>query len=147
MKKLLLVLGIMVVMAVQVMASNGIKIVDMNYVTERLNTENVVIIDVRSEEVYNGKTPGRGIKGGHISGAINVPLDTFMDIEDDSAKLELLRSKGVDMKTKIITYCNTGRKSQVLAEELVRLGYSDVNNYKGSMKEWGGVSTNIVVVK
>lgn len=147
MKKLLLVLGIMVVMAVQVMASNKVKIVDMNYVTERLNTEDVVIIDVRSEEVYNGKTPGRGIKGGHISGATNVPLDTFMEIKDDSVKLEFLKSKGVNSKTKIITYCNTGRKSQVLAEELVRLGYSDVNNYKGSMKEWGGVSTNIVVVK
>ncbi|UUV17977.1 rhodanese-like domain-containing protein [Fusobacteria bacterium ZRK30] len=146
MKKLLLVLGVMVVMAVQVMASNKVKIVDMNYVTEKLSSD-AVIIDVRSEEVYNGKTPGRGIKGGHISGAINVPLDIFMDIEDDSVKLEFLKSKGVNSKTKIITYCNTGRKSQVLAEELVKLGYSDVNNYKGSMKEWGGVSTNIVVVK
>lgn len=146
MKKILLVLGIMVVMAVQVMASNKVKIVDMNYVTEKLNSD-AVIIDVRSEEVYKGKTPGRGIKGGHILGAINVPLDTFMDIEDDAVKLEFLKSKGVNSKTKIITYCNTGRKSQVLAEELVRLGYSDVNNYKGSMKEWGGVSTNIVVVK
>lgn len=146
MKKILLVLGIMVIMTVQVMASKGVKIVDMNYVTEKLNSS-AVIMDVRSEEVYNGKTPGRGIKGGHILGAINVPLDTFMDIEDDSAKLEFLKSKGVDMKTKIITYCNTGRKSQVLAEELVRLGYSDVNNYKGSMKEWGSIPANIVVVK
>lgn len=141
MKKILLVLGIMVIMTVQAMASKGVKIVDMNYVTEKLNSS-AVIMDVRSEEVYNGKTPGRGIKGGHILGAINVPLDTFLDIEDDSAKLEFLKSKGVDMKTKIITYCNTGRKSQVLAEELVRLGYSDVNNYKGSMKEWGSVPAN-----
>lgn len=146
MKKILLVLGIMVIMTVQAMASKGVKIVDMNYVTEKLNSS-AVIMDVRSEEVYNGKTPGRGIKGGHILGAINVPLDTFMDIEDDSAKLEFLKSKGVDMKTKIITYCNTGRKSQVLAEELVRLGYSDVNNYKGSMKEWGSIPANTVVVK
>ena len=146
MKKILLVLGIMVIMTVQAMASKGVKIVDMNYVTKKLNSS-AVIVDVRSEEIYNGKTPGRGIKGGHILGAINVPLDTFMDIEDDSAKLELLKSKGVDMKTKIITYCNTGRKSQVLAEELVRLGYSDVNNYKGSMKEWGSVPANTVVVK
>lgn len=146
MKKILLVLGIMVIMTVQAMASKGVKIVDMNYVTEKLNSS-AVIIDVRSEEVYNGKTPGRGIKGGHILGAINVPLDTFMDIEDDSVKLEFLKSKGVNSKTKIITYCNTGRKSQVLAEELVRLGYSDVNNYKGSMKEWGSIPANIVVVK
>ncbi|MGB6128047.1 MAG: rhodanese-like domain-containing protein [Psychrilyobacter sp.] len=146
MKKILLVLGIMVMMAVQTMASNGVKVVDMNYVTEKLNS-NAVIIDVRSEEVYNGKAPGRGIKGGHILSAINVPLDSFMAIEDDATKLEFLKSKGVTSKTKIITYCNTGRKSQVLAEELVRLGYTDINNYKGSMKEWGGVSTNIVVVK
>ena len=146
MKKLLLILGIGIMMAVQTMASSGVKTVDMNYVTKRLNS-NAVIIDVRGEEIYNGKTPGRGIKGGHILGAVNVPLNSFMTVKDDSAKLDLLRSKGVDLKTEIITYCNTGRKSQVLAEELVRLGYSDVNNYKGSMKEWGGVPANIVVVK
>ncbi|MEI6856593.1 rhodanese-like domain-containing protein [Psychrilyobacter sp.] len=146
MKKLLLVLGISILMAVQIMASDGVKVVDMNYVTERLNSD-AVIIDVRSEEIYEGKTPRRGIKGGHILGAINVPLDTFMAIEDDSEKLELLKSKGMDLKTEIITYCNTGRKSQVLAEELVRLEYSDVNNYKGSMKEWGRISTNVVVVQ
>ncbi len=146
MKKLLLVLGIMVVMTVQAMASNKVKVVDMNYVTEKLSS-NTAIIDVRSEEVYNGKTPGRGIKGGHILSAINVPLDIFMAIEEDSVKLELLKSKGITSKTEIITYCNTGRKSQVLAEELVRLGYTDINNYKGSMKEWGSVPANIVVVK
>ena len=146
MKKLLLVLGIMVVMTVQAMASNKAKVVDMNYVTEKLSS-NTAIIDVRSEEVYNGKTPGRGIKGGHILSAINVPLDIFMAIEEDSVKLELLKSKGITSKTEIITYCNTGRKSQVLAEELVRLGYTDINNYKGSMKEWGSVPANIVVVK
>jgi thiosulfate/3-mercaptopyruvate sulfurtransferase len=145
MKKLLLVLGMTFLMAVQTMASNGVKVVDMNYVTEKLNS-NAVIIDVRSEEVYKGKTPGRGIKGGHILGAVNVPLDSFM-AKDDSEKLEFLRSKGVNSKTEIITYCNTGRKSQVLAEELVRLGYSNVNNYKNSMKEWGTLSTNVVVVK
>jgi len=144
-KKLLLVLGMTVLMAVQTMASNGVKVVDMNYVTEKLNS-NAVIIDVRSEEVYKGKTPGRGIKGGHILSAINVPLDSFM-AKDDSEKLDLLKSKGLDLKTEIITYCNTGRKSQVLAEELVRLGYSNINNYKNSMKEWGSVSTNVVVVK
>lgn len=146
MKKKLLILGIGILMTVQAMASGGVNIVNMNYVTEKLRSD-AVIIDVRSEEVYKGKTPGRGIKGGHILSAINVPLDTFMAIKDDSVKLELLKSKGLDLKTEIITYCNTGRKSQVLAEELVRLGYSDVNNYKGSMKEWGGVSTNIVVVQ
>ncbi|MCS5422508.1 MULTISPECIES: rhodanese-like domain-containing protein [Psychrilyobacter] len=146
MKKILLVLGIAIMMTVQTMASSGVKIVDMNYVTKRLNS-NAVIIDVRSEEIYNGKTPGRGIKGGHILSAINVPLDSFMAIEDDSIKLELLKSKGLTPKTEIITYCNTGRKSQVLAEELARLGYSDVNNYKGSMKEWGGVPANVVVVQ
>jgi 3-mercaptopyruvate sulfurtransferase SseA len=145
MKKILLVLGIGILMTVQAMASNKVKIVDMNYVIERLGSK-TVIIDVRREEVYNGKTPGRGIKGGHILGAINIPLDTFTT-KDDSEKLKLLKSKKLNLKTKIITYCNTGRKSKVLADELVRLGYLDINNYEGSMKEWGAVSTNIVIVK
>jgi len=145
MRKILLILGVVFLMAVQVVASNKVNVVDMDYVIKKLDTK-AVIVDVRSEEVYNGKTPGRGIKGGHIPGAINIPLDIFMD-KDDSEKINLLRSKKIDFKTEIITYCNTGRKSKVLAKELVRLGYLNVNNYKGSMQEWGAISTNKVIVK
>ena len=137
MRKILLILGVVFLMAVQVMASNKVNVVDMDYILKKLDTKAIIIY---------GKTPGRGIKGGHIPGAINIPLDIFMN-KDDLEKINLLRSKKIDLETEIITYCNTGRKSKVLANELVRLGYLNVNNYKGSMQEWGAISTNKVIVK
>lgn len=146
MRRLLLILGVGFLMALQVMGSNGVKTVNMDYVIKKMGT-NAVIIDVRSKVIYDGESPGRGIKGGHIPGAINIPLGILTDDEGDFEKIELLESKGITQEMEIITYCNTGRKSQVFAEELIRLGYSNVNNYKGSMKEWGGVSKNIIAVK
>jgi thiosulfate/3-mercaptopyruvate sulfurtransferase len=149
MKKVLLVLGaailgMAILMMVKGKSENAVKVVDMNYVTAKLQSE-AVIIDVRSEAVYNGEAPGGDIKGGHIPGAINLPLSTLVSSEDDKVKLSLLKKNDITEEKEIITYCNTGKKSQQFAETLVKLGYTNVNNYKGSMKEWGSISTNIVI--
>jgi len=151
MKKVLLVLGVAILgmgilMMVNGKSVGGVKVVDMNYVTTKLQSE-AVIIDVRSEAVYNGEAPSEDIKGGHIPNAINFPLSVIASSENDEAKLSLLQKNGITVEKEIITYCNTGKKSQQFAETLVKLGYTKINNYKGGMKEWGSVSTNVVVVQ
>lgn len=37
---------------------------------------------------------------------------------------------------KILLYCSSGRMSQMAAEELVSLGYTNIWNLKGGMVEW-----------
>ncbi len=78
---------------------------------------NVVVIDVRSEEEY---------RRGHIDGAINIELS--LNFERDVAKL--------DKNSTILVYCNTGLKSRVAAELLVRVGFKRVYNLVGGIKEW-----------
>ena len=73
-----------------------------------------IIIDARTQEEYNE---------GHIPGAILIPEYEIAD----RAEKELPGKKQL-----ILVYCRSGRRSKIVAEELVKLGYTTV-------KEFGGI--------
>ena len=73
-----------------------------------------VIIDARTQSEYNE---------GHIPGAILIPEYEIAD----RAEKEL-----PDKDQLILVYCRSGRRSKIAAEELVKLGYTNV-------KEFGGI--------
>ena len=73
-----------------------------------------IIIDARTQEEYDQ---------GHIPGAILIPYDEIAD----RAEKELH-----DKNQLILVYCRSGRRSKIAAEELVKLGYTNV-------KEFGGI--------
>ena len=47
-----------------------------------------------------------------------------------------LAQLSADKNVKIVLYCRSGRMSAIAAEELVKLGYTDIWNLKGGMLEW-----------
>ena len=73
-----------------------------------------IIIDARTQEEYDQ---------GHIPGAILIPYGEIAD----RAEKEL-----PDKDQLILVYCRSGRRSKIAAEELVKLGYTNV-------KEFGGI--------
>ena len=73
-----------------------------------------IIIDARTQEEYDE---------GHIPGAILIPEYEIAD----RAEKEL-----PDKNRLILVYCRSGRRSKIAAEELVKLGYTNV-------KEFGGI--------
>ena len=73
-----------------------------------------IIIDARTQEEYDE---------GHISGAILIPEYEIVN----RAEKEL-----PDKNQLILVYCRSGRRSKIAAEELVKLGYTNV-------KEFGGI--------
>ena len=73
-----------------------------------------IIIDARTQSEYDG---------GHIPGAILIPEYEIAD----RAEKEL-----PDKDQLILVYCRSGRRSKIAAEELVKLGYTNV-------KEFGGI--------
>ena len=73
-----------------------------------------IIIDARTQEEYDQ---------GHIPGAILIPEYEIAD----RAEKEL-----TDKDQLILVYCRSGRRSKIAAEELVKLGYTNV-------KEFGGI--------
>ena len=73
-----------------------------------------IILDVRRPDEF---------AAGHIPGAINVANETIGT--DDVPELP-------DKNQLIMVYCRSGRRSKEAAEELVKLGYTNV-------KEFGGI--------
>ena len=80
-----------------------------------MDSENrYIIIDARTQSEYDD---------GHIPGAILIPEYEIAD----RAEKEL-----PDKDQLILVYCRSGRRSKIAAEELVKLGYTNV-------KEFGGI--------
>ena len=73
-----------------------------------------IILDARTQEEYDE---------GHIPEAIMIPEYEIAD----RAEKELS-----DKEQLILVYCRSGRRSKIAAEELVKLGYTNV-------KEFGGI--------
>ena len=73
-----------------------------------------IIIDARTQSEYDE---------GHIPGAVLIPEYEIVD----RAEKEL-----PDKAQLILVYCRSGRRSKIAAEELVKLGYTNV-------KEFGGI--------
>lgn len=76
--------------------------------------QDYIIIDARTSEEF---------AEGHIEGAVCFPYD---DVKD-KAHVVL-----PDKDQLILIYCRSGRRSKIAAEELVKLGYTNI-------KEFGGI--------
>jgi thiosulfate/3-mercaptopyruvate sulfurtransferase len=108
-------------------------------------------VDVRSPKEFSGELlapeymPQEGAqRGGHVSGAANVPWATAV-AEDGTFKPHsdlsaLYGGKGIAADCPTITYCRIGERSAptwfVLTE---LLGHPNVRNYDGSWTEWGSL--------
>lgn len=87
--------------------------VDSEQAKNLIYNGNTFLIDVRSKAEYNG---------GHIEGAISVPLDEIEEIE---------LAKNINL----IVYCKSGSRSKNAALKLLELGYVNVYDL-GSMNNW-----------
>lgn len=71
---------------------------------------------------------------GHISGT-----DEFVPFEDIAKWTQL----PTDKSTPIALYCRSGNMSGQAAAELAELGYTNVVDLEGGMKEWAGAGLDI----
>ena len=115
--------------------------VNYNQFVEIKDSPDVVTIDVRPRDVYEGK--GIWSKLGHIPGAISLPWPVFMDHKNprllsstDKIK-KIASSRGAVPEKTIILYCGTGREatSSFLVFKWL-LQYPSVKLYEGSFTEW-----------
>ena len=122
-------------------------ITTMEDLKQFLNRDNVVLIDARTRDIYDGH--GFWIKPGHIPGAINIPSADFL-CPENQAKLrpeeeikEIFESKGVTPDKTVICSCGYGRVSTVqflLLKFLFK--YPRVKMYERSFVEWSAHPEN-----
>ena len=123
MKKLIfLLLAVMMLTACGQDKENNQGVVYVNITAEESkeimdSEEGYIILDVRTQEEYDH---------GHIPGAILIPNT---EIEDRAE--EVL----TDKDQLILVYCRSGRRSQLAAEALVELGYTNIKEF-GGILDW-----------
>jgi thiosulfate/3-mercaptopyruvate sulfurtransferase len=98
------------------------------------------LVDARVPGQYTGARR-RGLRGGHIPGAINVPRELFFAPEGGFLPLDEIRRRveahGLSPDRPTIAYCNGGVAATVVLFNLARLGSTRLANYDGSWNEWG----------
>lgn len=109
-------------------------------VLSNIDSKDRVLIDARDEATFKGESQ-RGSRGGHIPGAINLPVSTFMKSDGswrtgDDIRL-LAERAGLEPDTPVTAYCNGGVTASQLLFGLHRAGMADLSNYDGSWNEWG----------
>ena len=105
----------------------------------KLGDPNINLIDARDEGQFTGKIQ-RGIRFGHIPGAVSLPRELFFTSEgvfrhpEDLA--EIIKQHQIAPEKQTIAYCNGGVAATSVLFTLSMLGYSQLNNYDGSWNEW-----------
>jgi thiosulfate/3-mercaptopyruvate sulfurtransferase len=106
-----------------------------------LNSEDVQVVDARSAGRFAGTEPEprKGLRGGHMPGALNVPFTEIVENGRLAApeKIAAAFAKGgVDTDKPMITSCGSGVTAVVLALGLDAIGKKMPRVYDGSWTEW-----------
>ena len=112
---------------------------------DRLGDDDFVVIDSRTDEEFNGWTLYGEARGGHITGAVQMPYAWFFKEDKtilDYADLKsLFDSYGITSDKEVTSYCTVGIRSGFIYFVLRTLGYPRVSNYDGSISEWSADSS------
>ncbi len=93
------------------------------------------VIDARPMAAYNGWPLLGEARGGHIPGAVALPLSWTDDIEDVNLKT-LLRTKGLTAEETVVL-CGYSRDNIIaMGDRLTDLGYENVRTYQAGMETW-----------
>jgi thiosulfate/3-mercaptopyruvate sulfurtransferase len=106
-------------------------------VKRSLSKKNVVLLDARTKEEYNGLDV-RAARRGHIPSAVNVDWENNIEngIFKTKERLTKIYSK-IPKNAEIITYCQGGYRAANAFVVLKMLDYTNVKMYLGSWGEWG----------
>ncbi len=109
-------------------------------VLSRIGETDLQLIDARDVGQFSG-LKRRGMRGGHIPGARNIPRETFFADGGGFLPIDELRNRvealGLRPDKPTLAYCNGGVAATVVLFNLYRLGHDRLTNYDGSWNEWG----------
>ena len=116
-----------------------------------LGNQDIIFLDVRSDEEWTGVNDRGNIRAGHVPGAIHLEWTNFLTSDDyqtvkPALELEsMLNQAGVTSDKRIVTYCQGGVRAALVFFVLALLGFGNIKNYDGSMGEWANrINTPLV---
>jgi len=100
------------------MKENSYQQITQETAKEMMDTQEVVILDVREQHEYDS---------GHIPGAILLPVSTIAE-ETAATVID-------ELDTVVLVYCRSGNRSKTASQSLVDLGYTNVYEF-GGINDW-----------
>jgi rhodanese-related sulfurtransferase len=110
----------------KLMGSRGIVQVNAESAREMVKDPGIVIVDVRTPPEF---------RGGHIKGAIPIPL---AEMGGRIGSLASYRDR------QVLVYCLSGNRSMTASRVLRKNGFNRVANMKGGMNAWAGKGFTVV---
>ncbi|MBF6599687.1 MAG: sulfurtransferase [Dehalococcoidia bacterium] len=122
-------------------AADGPNRATWQQVRDAIGARKRVVLDVRSQEEYDG-TNVRAARGGHVPGAAHIEWTDATSgantLKPEAELRALFESQGVTPDRQVIAHCQLGIRAVHTWFVLKHvLGYPDVRNYDGSWQEWG----------
>ncbi len=117
---------------------------DLAAVRDALARGSEQVVDLRSPGRFTGAEPEprAGLRGGHMPGSLNLPLQDLVAPDGTVLPPDQLRRRieaaGIDLRRPIIASCGSGTSACALIHALHLLGDDRVVLYDGSWTEWGG---------
>ncbi len=127
--------------------------VDKAWIVANKSRSDVKILDVRAADEYAGAIKYGEKRGGHIPGAISLPFDNALFVNNGAIpgffkspeQLEAIFSaNGLKKTDTIVSYCTKGIRSAEMTMALRMAGYTKAINYDASFYEWAGDTTLLV---
>ena len=108
-------------------ANAEIKSVSPEELKQKLDNNEIILVDVRSKDVIEAE--------GQIEGSVHIPRD-MLEFHADQRPDNPLRKEELDPEKKIVVYCGVGGQGTLSTKTLQDMGYSDVSNLTGGTKAW-----------
>lgn len=123
MKRISLFVGVLALMTIFIFVTtsekDGIKKIDVKTLQNKLENEEITLLDVREVSEY---------EGGHIEGAVNAPLSSL-----DANQLSYPKDEP------IYVICRSGNRSAQAASQLQDAGYTEIYDVSGGMLAWESI--------
>lgn len=99
-----------------------------------------MIVDVRDDKEYNGKTLYGEANGGHLPGAIHIRYTDLFDgdstLKSKEEITKMFEDAGLSKDDHIVTYCTGGIRSAYMQLVLEMCGFENSENYDESFYRW-----------
>lgn len=120
-------------------------VVNMNYVKQSIDSNNIAIVDSRAQDRYCGKIEPIDRIAGHIPSAINFP---WMNLTNDGKIMTLEELKkhfsSLESYEEIVVHCGSGITGTVNIIFMEEIGLNP-KLYVGGYSDWVSYEDNIVV--